>query len=100
LLGAYTSTLLLTLTNPMTILAFAAIYAGLGVGVMAEGYTAAATLVLGVFLGSALWWVLLSGGANLFRAKFSSLSLLSVNRNSGVMITGFGIFALVGLLGF
>lgn len=98
LLGAYASTLFLTLTNPMTILAFAAIYAGLGVGTMAEGYTAAAVLVFGVFLGSTLWWLLLSGGASLFRAKFNLHSLLWVNRVSGAIITGFGTVALLGLL--
>ena len=98
LLGAYTSTLFLTLTNPMTVLAFAAIYAGLGVGAMAGDYGAALTLVFGVFLGSALWWLLLSGGASLFRAKFNARSLLCVNRVSGVMIVGFGVFALFSLL--
>ena len=57
LAGAYASTLILTLTNPMTILAFAAIFAGLGLGNAGAGYTAGALLVLGVFLGSAAWWL-------------------------------------------
>jgi threonine/homoserine/homoserine lactone efflux protein len=92
LFGAYTSTLFLTLTNPLTVLAFAAIYAGLGTA--AGDYRAALTLVAGVFAGSALWWLLLSGGVSLFRAKFDARSLLWVNRVSGVVIVGFGIFAL------
>ena len=92
LLGAYTSTLFLTATNPMTIFAFAAIYAGLGAAT--GGYSAALTLVAGVFTGSALWWLLLSGGVSLFRAKFDARSLLWVNRISGVVIVGFGIFSL------
>lgn len=98
LLGAYTSTLLLTLTNPMTILAFAAIYAGLGIGAEVGGYGAALILVLGVFIGSALWWLMLSGGVSLFRTKFDARSLLWVNRISGVIIVGFGVFALLSLL--
>lgn len=95
LVGAYTSTLFLTLTNPMTILAFAAIYAGLGIASAAGSYGAAVVLVLGVFVGSALWWLLLSGGVSLFRAKFNARSLLWVNRISGVIIVGFGAVALL-----
>ena len=96
LVGAYTSTLFLTATNPLTIFAFAAIYAGLGA--VAGDYGAALTLVAGVFTGSALWWLLLSGGVSLFRAKFDARSLLWVNRISGVVIVGFGLFALSSLL--
>jgi threonine/homoserine/homoserine lactone efflux protein len=96
LLAAYTSTLFLTATNPLTIFAFAAIYAGLGAAV--GNYGAALTLVSGVFTGSVLWWLLLSGGVSLFRAKFDALSLLWVNRVSGVVIVGFGLFALSSLL--
>ena len=96
LLGAYTSTLFLTATNPLTIFAFAAIYAGLGTP--AGDYRAALTLVAGVFAGSALWWMLLSGGVSLFRAKFDARSLLWVNRISGIVIVGFGCFSLLSLL--
>ncbi len=96
LLGAYTSTLFLTLTNPLTIFAFAAIYAGLGGA--AGDYSAALTLIAGVFAGSALWWLLLSGGVSLFRTKFSSRSLLWVNRVSGVVIVGFALFTFSSLL--
>src|SRR5919201_2008869 len=60
LAGAYTSTLFLTLTNPTTILSFAAIFAGLGVASSGGGYPSAGLLVLGVFAGSALWWLFLS----------------------------------------
>lgn len=97
LLGAYASTLFLTATNPLTIFAFAAIYAGLGAAV--GDYGAALTLVAGVFTGSALWWLLLSGGVSLFRAKFNARSLLWVNRISGVVIVGFGILALSKMVG-
>src|SRR5260370_27892144 len=70
-LGAYVSTFLLTLTNPLTILSFAAIFAGIGVGGAGKGYLAALMVVLGVFAGSALWWCVLTGGVNLLRGKFS-----------------------------
>jgi threonine/homoserine/homoserine lactone efflux protein len=96
LFGAYTSTLFLTATNPLTVLAFAAIYAGVG-GAVGD-YRAALTLIAGVFAGSALWWLLLSGGVSLFRAKFDARSLLWVNRISGTVIAGFGVFTLFSLL--
>jgi threonine/homoserine/homoserine lactone efflux protein len=96
LLGAYGSTLLLTLTNPMTILSFAAIFAGLGIAETGGDYASAAILVAGVFTGSALWWLLLSGGVSLFRSRFTPRALQWVNRVSGLIVAGFGVFALWG----
>ena len=98
LFKAYASTFLLTLTNPMTILSFAAIFAGLGLANSRGNYTSASLLVLGVFIGSALWWLLLSGGVAAYRNKFPASGLAWVNRIAGVIIVGFGLFALVGLL--
>ena len=94
LLGAFASTLFLTLTNPMTILFFAAIFAGLGVGSADDKYASGATLVLGVFIGSALWWLALSGGVGFLRKNFSPSRLQWVNRISGAIITAFGLTAL------
>jgi threonine/homoserine/homoserine lactone efflux protein len=99
LVGAYASTFFLTLTNPMTILSFAAIFAGLGVASASENYVSAGVLVLGVFIGSALWWLILSGGVSVFQAKFNPRGLRWVNRVSGLMITGFGLLALLSLRG-
>ncbi len=98
LLRAYSSTLFLTLTNPTTILSFVAVFAGLGLGEGAGGFTAA-VLVLGVFLGSAAWWLLLSGTVGLFRRKLSTGCLRWVNRVSGVVITAFGVLAISGIGG-
>lgn len=95
--GAYASTFFLTLTNPMTILSFVAIFAGLGLANTSSDYTSAGILVLGVFIGSALWWLLLSGGVGLFREKFNTNAMQWVNRISGLVITAFGIFALVNV---
>jgi len=96
--GAYFSTLLLTLTNPMTILSFVAVFAGLGVGSAGNGYAAAAAIVLGVFLGSSAWWFLLSGGVSLVRDKFDARAMLWVNRASGAIILAFGAAALVSTI--
>ena len=90
LLGAYGSTLLLTLTNPMTVLAFLGIFAGLGAG-GAQGYGGALVMVAGVFAGSALWWGLLSGGVSLLRGRFDATWMRWVNRISGAIIIVFAL---------
>jgi threonine/homoserine/homoserine lactone efflux protein len=97
LLSAYTSTLFLTITNPMTILTFMAIFAGMGIAASGQSYTAAGALVLGVFTGSALWWLLLTGGVGLFRSRLDPRRLRWINQASGVMIAGFGLLALLSL---
>jgi threonine/homoserine/homoserine lactone efflux protein len=98
LLGAYGSTLALTLTNPMTILSFVAIFAGAG---LATGRTGgeAALLAAGIFAGSAAWWLLLSGGVSLARTRIDGRALRWVNRAAGAIILGFGVFALATALG-
>jgi arginine exporter protein ArgO len=55
-------------------------------------------LVLGVFIGSMLWWSLLSGGASFFQKKIDAQGLTWINKISGVIITGFGVVALLGFL--
>jgi threonine/homoserine/homoserine lactone efflux protein len=97
LLGAFGSTFLLTLTNPMTILSFAAVFAGLGFGAGASDSASATALVLGVLAGSAAWWLLLSSGVGLLRARFDLRAMQWVNRVSGAIITGFGVLALASL---
>ena len=98
LLASYSSTLLLTLTNPMTILSFVGIFIALGLASASGNYATAAILVIGVFLGSASWWLLLSGGVSLLRSRIDSRALGWVNRISGVVITAFGVAALASLM--
>jgi threonine/homoserine/homoserine lactone efflux protein len=97
LLGAYAATLLLTLANPATILSFVAVFAGLGLAATSGDYGAASLLVLGVFAGSALWWLLLSGGIGLLRLRLTPGVLRWVNRMSGLILVMFGALALAGL---
>jgi len=75
-----------------------AIFAGLGLGAGAGGYGAAALMVSGVFLGSAIWWLLLSVGVGFFRSALTRQGLRRVNRLASVIITAFGVVALMGLL--
>jgi len=97
LLGAFGSTFLLTLTNPITIFVYAAVFTGLGLGTAAGDYASAALLVMGVFSGSALWWVILSFGVGLLRTRVTPTILLWVNRLSGLVILGFAAYTIFGL---
>ncbi len=96
--AAYASTLMLTLTNPMTILSFSAIFAGLGLAGEAAAPGKAALLVAGVFLGSAAWWLTLSSSVSLLRRRLPTRTMRWVNRLSGAVLIGFGIAALAPLV--
>jgi len=93
---AFLSTLALTLTNPPTILAFAAIFAGLGLASSAD-YAAAALIVAGVFIGSAVWWVILALGAGRLRHRLGPRLFRSINIISGLTILGFAAWQIAML---
>jgi threonine/homoserine/homoserine lactone efflux protein len=92
--GDYLSTFLLTLSNPITIFSFAAMFGGLNAGSGAGFRTGAFVLVLGVFSGSALWWLSLSMGVSFFRNTFSRGVMRWVNRTAGAVIVVFGLMML------
>ena len=93
---AYTSTFALTLTNPATILAFVAIFAGLGLAASAS-YAEAALLVLGVVIGSAVWWTMLALGAGWLRKRAGPRLLRAINVVAGLSILAFGVVQLASL---
>ena len=96
LAAAFLSTLGLTLTNPPTILAFAAIFAGLGLAASAD-YAAAALIVAAVSAGSALWWVILAVGAGKLRHRLGPRLFRAINIVSGVTILGFAAWQIAVL---
>lgn len=96
--GAFFSTLGLTLTNPTTILSFAAIFSGFGVMNGDGDPGSAGSLVAGVFLGSSLWWFMLTGGTSLLRSRLSTPRLTVLNRISGGVILIFGLIALLSVV--
>jgi threonine/homoserine/homoserine lactone efflux protein len=98
LLRSYTSVLFLTVTNPMTILFFIGIFSSVGISKSAFDAASALTMVAGVFLGSACWWLSLSFAISLARSKFTNNSLIWVNRILEAIVLTFGIFALYKLL--
>lgn len=97
MLRSYLTTVLLTLTNPLTIFAFIAIFAALDLS-GGLGYFSASLLVVGVFIGSTLWFFLLSSGVTLFRSKLDVNGLRWVNKIAGILIIISGIIAVGSLL--
>jgi threonine/homoserine/homoserine lactone efflux protein len=91
---AYLSTLGLTITNPATIISFAALVAALGIG-LGGGYSRPAVLVLGVFVGSAMWWCVLAGLAAGLRARVTPRVVRGISTISGLVILALGLAAVV-----
>ncbi|GLX68063.1 LysE family translocator [Paenibacillus glycanilyticus] len=94
---AYLTTFFLTLTNPMTILSFAAIFAGIQ-------HTAEATtvdsllLVAGIFVGSMLWWLFLATIVGTLRQTFNHSIMRWINVLSGLVLFGFGVWSLLSAI--
>ncbi|WP_026381096.1 LysE family translocator [Afifella pfennigii] len=97
LMGTVATTFALTITNPMTILTFAALFAGLGLAADA-GFAAAGVVVMGVFLGSLAWWFVLSGGVALAKRKLPSWFARRVSQGAGLVLIAFGGLALISAL--
>ncbi len=95
LIGAYTSTLFLTLTNPLTIFSFIAIFASVGAANSSGG---AFWVVAGVFLGSCAWWMFLVSITGIFRSRLNARSMQWINRGSGSIIIALAIWILIGLI--
>jgi threonine/homoserine/homoserine lactone efflux protein len=94
LLTAYGTTVLLTLANPLTILSFAALFAGLGMVGTRGQYSSATLLTFGVFTGSCLWWLLLTGAVGSLRTRLDRRVLHWANRISGAVLVAFGLITL------
>jgi len=97
LLSGYLATTVLTLANPSTILSFLAIFAGLGLASETRAYGDAAILVIGVFIGSALWWLFLAFLASVFRQKLGGEGMKWINRFSALLLAGFGAVIVLGV---
>jgi len=91
---AYFLTIFLTLANPATIIAFIATFVGLGLGSKAANYTSATHMTLGVFLGSAAWWLVLSGLIGLARVRMTPKLKRTIDQLSGVTLILFGLYAI------
>jgi threonine/homoserine/homoserine lactone efflux protein len=97
LVGACLSIYGLTMTNPLTILVFAGVFAGLGFGIGAS-LADATEITIAVWIGSAIWWLLLTGVVGWLRDRLSPTAYLWINRISGAALVTFGVFAVASAL--
>jgi len=93
LAGTFLTTFMLTLTNPITIITFLTVFASLGLASAPMSYGAAGVLVAGVFLGSAIWWLSISLAVLLARGKIGTAWMPMMKRWCGVLVFGFGVYA-------
>jgi threonine/homoserine/homoserine lactone efflux protein len=93
--GSFFSTYLLTLTNPMTILFFAAIFSSLNVVDLTTQASSPLILVAGVFLGSSVWWLFLSQTTGLLKVWKNDKLLAWINRLSGATICLYGFISII-----
>ena len=96
IMKAYSTTLLLTLSNPMTILSFIALFASMSDGMVGDqGQYSMWSMVTGIFLGSAVWWLGLSGFSSAFKTRMSESRLKLINYFSGSTITVLAAYQVV-----
>lgn len=95
LLAAYASTLALTITNPATIISFAAVSAALGLGGSGGGFLLPGSLVVGVLAGSAAWWLVLASAAAALRTRITPRALRVLGGASAVAFLAFGLVAVI-----
>ncbi len=98
LLEDYFSVLAVTITNPLAVFLFIALFASLGVVTDSSNWTHSLITTSGVFFGAALWWYILTSLVNAFRTKFRLKQLWWINKVSGAAIFTLGAIAIVGLI--
>ncbi len=93
----FVSVFLLTISNPLTVFVFGAVFAGFGIIPADSRWYEMLELVTGIFIGASTWWIILVSTINFFRKKFRLRRLWWMNKIMGAVITGFGIFALISI---
>ena len=92
--GCFASSFMIAAANPASILSFFAAMAAMGIDETPRAWDAA-QLVLGIALGTAAWWLLLSGAASLLRRKITPGSTETLNHALGILLMGFGLYTVI-----
>ncbi len=100
LLADFISIFFLTLSNPVTVFVFGAVFASSGIIKVQNSFLDLVFVVVGVFVGAMIWWLILVNFVNLFRSKFRLKRLWWINKITGVVIFLFGIFVLIATVFF
>ncbi|WP_372752469.1 LysE family translocator [Labilibaculum sp.] len=93
MLGDFVSIFFLTASNPIAVFVFVAVFAGTSIFGTDPTLRIELFLILGVLLGGALWWYVLSTIINIFRKKFRLKQLFWINKISGIVIAVLGLLA-------
>jgi len=96
--NALFSAFLLTMSNPMTIMAYVAIFSSSSIAIEDASHEAAFLMTLAIFTGSLAWWLILSGVVAATKHRLNQKHLSAINIVSGLILIGFGIFAVVAAL--
>jgi len=90
--GVFFLTFFLTLSNPLTILSLTGIYTVIGLDTLEVDLIATGLLSIGIFLGSATWWLILSSGSSYFGQRISRSTVHRINQVLGVLLIVLSIF--------
>jgi len=91
----YITSFLITVSNPITILAFGAFFAAFNMISKNGGDFPIVIMIITVFSGSLLWWLSLIGIVTIFKKRIRLRNLLWINRITGILIVLFAIFVIV-----
>ena len=94
--AAYLSTFLLTLANPVTIISYSLIGANFGLGVTGRNRVSSILVIIGVFIGSVLWWSVLSGGVNILKKNLTNQGVQNITKVAGIIAITLGLSFLIG----
>ena len=96
--GDFLSALIITGTNPITVIAFGVVFTSIGIAAAGETFERAEALIAGVFVGSMLWWATLTGIASLFRSRVNRSGIRWINRVSASVILATGVAVLISAI--
>ena len=94
----YLSVVALTLSNPLAVFLFIAVFAGLNIVNGVKDFISLGFVFSGVFIGASLWWLTLTSFVNIYRDKFRLKNLWWLNKITGVIIVILGLATLISIL--
>ena len=92
-LSDYLSTYILSMTNPITMISYIAIFSSLGLENIESDWEGAISLAFGIFCGSFSWWIILTESIGSFRARITDHIMLWINRVAGCVLFLFALIA-------
>jgi len=94
----FSTAFLLNLADPLLLIVYIAIFSGFGLSNASQSFTSALSLVIGVIMGAAAWWLLLVEIVSIFRKKLTAKALLIINKIMAFVVIAFGAFVLLTLV--